>query len=199
MTSEITVTLAVEGTADESVMRRVLRDHDIAVAQVLGLRGKQYLDQKLHAFNAAARFSEWLVVRDLDHDADCAPDFVRDRLPRASPGMHLRIAVRALEAWLLADVQGVASYFSVGRHHIPTDVERLPDPKRALIDVAGRSRKRAVREDMVPDRQTTARVGPGFIARILEFADSDWSWERAAKQSESLRRCLARLRKTKAR
>ena len=193
MTSGAIVTLAVEGLTDEAVMRRLLRDHRIEVALVVGLRGKAYLDQKLDAFNRAAQFGDWLVLRDLDQDAACAPSFVRDRLPRASSGMHLRIVVRAIEAWLLADARGIADFFGVSRQHIPVDPSSLDDPKRALIDVARRSRSRAIREDMVPDPRTTARVGPGFVARIIEFAYSAWHWERAATQSESLRRCIARL------
>jgi hypothetical protein len=184
------VSIAVEGLSDEAVVRRIVRDHGMRVKNVFGLRGKHHLDQRLNAFNSAAKYGAWLVVRDLDHDAVCAAALARDRLPSPNSGMRFRIAVRALEAWLLADAEGIAAYFGVARHHVPHTPERISDPKAALIEVARRSRSRAIREDMLPSEGTTARVGPGFIARINEFASSDWSWERGAKRSESLGRCV---------
>jgi hypothetical protein len=190
MTRAAAVSIVIEGSSDEPVVRRILGDHNIAVHAVHGLHGKAYLDQKLRAFNQAARFGNWLVVRDLDHDAECAARFVRAHLPRPNRGMRFRLAVRALEAWLLADVEGVAAFFGVARVDVPHAPESLPDPKAALVAVARRSRSRAIREDMVPARDTLAPVGPGYVGRIIEFANSSWSWRRGEKQSESLRRCV---------
>jgi hypothetical protein len=110
--------------------------------------------------------------------------------------MRFRVAVRAIEAWLLADHIGVSSFFQVRPHDVPNDPESLRDPKIALVELARRSRSRHIREDMVPAPRTTARVGPGFVGRVMEFSDSTWSWKRAARRSESLRKCLARLAAT---
>jgi hypothetical protein len=187
------VTIAVEGTCDESVVSRLVRDHGFAVGAVHGLHGVDYLNERLKAFNKAARFGPWLVVRDLDKEADCAAIVVRARLPEPSKGMRFRIAHRAIEAWLLADVEGVVSYFKVTRESVPHDPEALDNPKEALVNLMRRSRSRGIREDMVPAPGTTARVGPGFVARITEFASSSWSWRRATERSDSLRRCVRRL------
>jgi hypothetical protein len=98
--------VAVEGVTDGSVVGRILRDHGVGMAQVSGLRGKGHLDLRLPAYNNAARFSDWLVVRDLDQDADCAATLVRAKLRAPSKGMRFRVAVRSIEAWLLADAEG---------------------------------------------------------------------------------------------
>lgn len=193
MTHERAFYVAVEGISDEAVVRRLLRDHDVGVVQVSGLRGKDHLDAKMAAYNSAARFSDWLVVRDLDHDADCAATLVQEKLPRASRGMRFRVAVRAMETWLLADREGITAFLQVRPHEVPASPESLPNPKAALVELARRSRSRGIREDMVPAPDTTARVGPGFVGRIMEFVDSTWSWKRACRRSESLRRCVARL------
>ena len=193
MTRVLGVSIAVEGDSDVPVVSRILRDHDLAVNFVYGRRGKHHLDAKLSAFNKAAKFGNWLVVRDLDHDAECAAALVKMRLPRPSAGMRYRIAVRALEAWLLADAEGVAKFLAVARHHVPTDPETLNDPKAAFVDVARKSRSRAIREDMVPAFGTSAKVGPAHVARIGEFAESSWSWKRGSQHSESLSRCVARI------
>lgn len=192
MSVPLSISLAVEGPSDEPVIRRLAAAHSCDVHQVLGLKGKGYLDAKLPAYNAAARHSAWLVVRDLDADAICPAELTKQLLPRPSSGMRFRIAVRAVGAWLLADAEGVARYFRVGRHAVPNDPDALADPKRSLIDLCRSSRLRAIREDMVPVTGTTARVGPGYVSRIGEFA-AEWNWKAAAKRSESLRRCVARL------
>jgi len=184
------VTIAVEGQTDAAVVRRILGDHGIAVAYEYGLRGKSDIDLKLRAYNAAARYSNWFVLRDMDGDAQCPADLVAALLPRPSRKMRFRIAVRAIESWLLADAAGFSSYFSVAPHHVPEDPEALADPKAALIRVAEKSRSRAVRNDVVPAAGTTALVGPAYTTRIVEYAASSWSWSRGVQRSGSLRRCI---------
>jgi hypothetical protein len=93
--SSICTSIAVEGWSDESVVARLAKDHGLDVTAVYGKRGKHHLDRSLSGFNAAAKFANWLVVRDLDHDAECAAAFVRKRLPHPSPRMTYRVAVRA--------------------------------------------------------------------------------------------------------
>jgi hypothetical protein len=193
MTKPLAVSILVEGTSDAPVVTRLLRDHEIEVHQSFGFKGKGYVDAKLEAYNEAAKFGAWLVVRDLDNDAPCAGELVKTLLPKPSKGMRLRIAVPTIEAWLLADAKGIARYFRVPPHSIPSNPEALTNAKRALVDVARRSRLRSIRDDMVPAANTTAAVGPGFVARVAEFADTDWSWKRAAARSDSLRRCVARI------
>ncbi|MEI6449145.1 MAG: hypothetical protein WCP98_04245, partial [Actinomycetes bacterium] len=50
----------------------------------------------------------WIVIVDLDSEADCAPQLVSDWLPESADLMHLRVAVHAVESWLLADAQRIS-------------------------------------------------------------------------------------------
>lgn len=189
-----TVTVAVEGPSDEAVLRRVLAFAGLDVDVVHGQQGKAYLDKQLRGFNNAARFHPWVVLRDLDRDADCAPELLPTLLPKPASWMRLRLAVRAVEAWLLADRDRVTEFFSVPMTAVPTSPDDLDDPKRALVALARRSTSRAVRNDMLPEN-TTSAIGPGYTARLIEFAMSAWRPTEARRHSPSLERAVGRLRR----
>jgi hypothetical protein len=130
------------------------------------------------------------VARDLDHDAPCPPELIRRLLPEPAELMCLRVPVRAIESWLIADRPGFARYFGVAQSIVPADPEALDRPKRTVVDLARRSSKRAIRGGVVPAPGTSAEVGPAYTAAIIEYAERVWNPERAAETSESLRRCL---------
>jgi hypothetical protein len=189
------VTIAVEGDADASMVRRLVQLTNLVVGSEYVLRGKGNLDKKLPAYNKAAEHACWLVLRDLDRDASCAPSLIPQLLPSPAAHMHLRVAVRAAEAWLLADPDGLSRFLKVGKQSIPMNPESLDDPKQALVNVARHSRDRAIREDMVPEQGTTTRVGAGYTSRIIEFASRHWDPGAAARNSESLLRCIQALQR----
>ena len=187
------VTVALEGDCDVPVIRKLLAatGHELAIVQ--GLRGKTFLTANLMGYNNAARFSPWLVVRDLDHDAECAGELIAKLLPVPSAKMMLRIAVRETEAWLLADKASVAVFLSVAKSRVPTDPDGLEDPKQSLVNLARQSKKTAIRQDMVPPVGWSGVVGPAYMSRIEEFARDHWNPSEAAKSSDSLKRCFSRL------
>jgi hypothetical protein len=133
------------------------------------------------------------VLRDLDHDADCAPELVEHLLPRRSPNLLLRVPVRSIEAWLLADHEAIAQFLSVPITAVPSQPEKLDRPKRSLVDLARRSRRVAVRRGMVPAERISAEVGPGYTAGLIELVGSHWSPRRAAERAPSLAGCLEGL------
>lgn len=188
------VTVAVEGASDEAVVRKILRHVGIECGPVHVTRGKGRLDERLPGYNRAALFSPWVVVRDMDRDAPCAGGLARRLLAHPAGTMRFRIAVRAVEAWLLADTERIGRFLAVATAALPRAPDTIPDPKSKLISLAMQSRKRAIREDMVPVAHGTARVGPAYVARIIEFADGSWRPDVAARRSPSLTRCLAALR-----
>jgi hypothetical protein len=115
-------------------------------------------------------------------------------------GMQLRVAVRAIEAWLLADAEHLAAFLRVPRARIPPDPDAEPDPKNTLIALARRGSNRAICSDIVPRQGSGGRVGPGYSGRIIEFvsgAAHPWRPEVAVQRSDSLRRCVAALRNLK--
>ena len=149
---ETPIHLLVEGPTDEIVLRSVLNAAGLPCGAVYGKNGKADLLRKLPQYNqAAAHYGRWLAVVDLDHDRNCAPDFVAETLPTPASGMCYRVAVRAIEAWLLADVERLAAYLGVSQALIPRMPPDQDDhPKRTLVNLARRSRKRAIREGMAP-------------------------------------------------
>jgi len=188
------VTIAIEGTTDAAVIRRLLDEAGLQTDREYVKKGKSALDQSLSAYNNAARFSCWLVVRDLDQDAKCAPDLRRTLLVHPAAHMRLHIPVHSVEAWLMADSQHISEFLSVPRSKIPTDPEALPHPKRALVDIARLSRKKAIREAMVPPPGTAA-VGPGYSAMLVDFSINHWRPSVASSRSGSLARLRTFLRR----
>jgi hypothetical protein len=186
-------TLAFEGATDEPILRRLCAHVGATVLTTYPASGKSKLDAKIPAYNNAARHAPWLVLRDFDHDATCQGALVRALAPQRSEYMCLRLAVRASEAWLLADRQSLSHFLSVRLRDIPTDPETLTNPRETLINVARKSKKRAIREDMVPRSGASRAVGPGYTSRIIEFSSSYWDPAAAAGSSQSLQKCIAAM------
>lgn len=165
----------------------------LELGAVHGQKGKNWLDLHLRGYNNGARFAPWLVLRDLDQDAQCAPDLLPSLLPSSSANMRFRLAVRSVEAWLLADSKRISEFLRVGEATVPSSPDALPDAKQALVDLARLSQSREMRNDLVPPPGTSARVGPAYTARLIEFAAGRWRPGAAARNSDSLSRCLASL------
>lgn len=106
--------------------------------------------------------------------------------------MCFRVAVRETEAWLMADCERLAQFLGVRRSWIPGDPEAVDDPKTTLVDLARRSRRRDIREDMVPRAGSGRSVGPAYNSRLIEFATDrlrGWRPDVAAAGADSLARC----------
>jgi hypothetical protein len=181
-----TVNVACEGTTDEALLRRVLDDHDVQVGAAYVLRGKANLDARLPGMKSAARASHWLVLRDLNSDAVCAPALVSRLAERAPATFRLQIAVRKLESWLLADSDGIGALLGVLPRLVPSSPDLLEDPRTELVALARRSKKGRVHRDFLP-QQPSARVGPAYTARLIEFVARDWDPDHALLRSPSLR------------
>lgn len=184
------ITVACEGDSDLAIVERLASEVGISIAVPHVRGGKARLMRNLQGFNNAARFAPWLVLRDLNSDADCAPNLVRQFLPQPAPMMMFRVPVRAAEAWLLADHDRIARFLRVPSTTVAGQPESLPDPKGEVVRLAARSRSRAIREDMAPFAGSSARVGPGYTNRIIEFARDHWHPRVASRRSPSLAGCL---------
>lgn len=193
------VTVAVEGVTDEIVVHAVLRSLGAEIGPVYGRRGKPHLLSRLSGYNQAARYSPWLVLLDLDHDADCPPPYVESLLLHWEPRMCFRVAVRAVESWLLGDVERLAAFLGISCALLSDNPETLADPKAELVNLARRSRRRAIREQVVPRPGSGRRVGVGYTNFVSDFVTADRGWrpDIAGQHCESLRRavaCMKRLR-----
>jgi hypothetical protein len=190
------ISVAVEGLVDEAVVRRLIVLAGASPGPVYGKQGKAFLRQRIDGYNDAAQHAPWIVHVDLDSDYGCAPPLRNSWLAQLSQHLCFRVAVRAVEAWLLADAERVADFASVALAKVPRTPETLSDPKGAMVALARASRRRDIREDMVPRIGSGRSVGPAYASRLIEFASSSWRPLVAAKQAESLKRaidCLKRL------
>lgn len=187
---------AVEGIVDQAVFERLLQSVKGQAGNLFVTNGKTNLLNRLRGFNEASRHTPWLVLVDLDDDADCAPPFRASHLANPAPQMTFRVAVRAIEAWLLADRERIARLLEVDERLVAKRPEELSDPKRAFVDLARRSGSRDVRRDFVPREGSGRKVGPLYASRVIEFVQdrrSGWRPKVAAHSADSLHRCLRRL------
>ncbi len=187
------VSAAVEGVVGEAVLRRLIGEAGAILGVVYGKQGKQHLRRQLGGYNQAARLNPWVLLVDLNHDGRCAPELRSSWIPDQAPQMCFRIAVREVESWLLADVQGLAQFLRVARARVPSNPEGIDYPKRIMVDLAGRSRSRAIREDMVPRPGANRSIGPAYSSRLIQFVQAAWRPVIAEANSDSLRRCRRRL------
>ena len=190
----LAIRAVAEGYPDQVAVSILCRETGLVVERFMPCRGKSDLDRKLEGFNQAARGWYWLVLRNLDHDASCGAALVSKLLPQQSRFMQFRVAVRALESWLLGDAEALSRYLRVGRGRIPPDPEALDDPKGHMLRLAAMSSNIGIRRDMVPRRNSGGREGPGYAGRLAEFVQRHWRPDVAAERCDSLARCLRRLR-----
>jgi len=175
----------------------VLTSVDIEVDNVYGKRGKDHLRENIRRYNQAARHGDWVILVDLNNDAECPPPFINSWLPTRNPNLQLRIAVRAIESWLLADRKEIARFLRVPMQKIPMQPENEPNPKQAFINIVRISKSKILREDIIPPPTSTASQGPGYTSRLTEFTMNYWKPGRAAHHSPSLKRSINSLSRWK--
>lgn len=196
------VALAGEGPTDLAIMRKLMAEAALDAGDVLWgegrTTGKPGLLQRLRGYAAGARDGRaFFVLFDLDQDAPCASGRVQALGVAADPHLCLRIAVRAAEAWLIADRAALAEHLAAPVRRLGGDPDTLPDPKRTIIDACAHSRRKQIRNGIQPRPRAGRAEGPDYVDILADFVARTWSPERAAGVSDSLarsRRALARLR-----
>lgn len=192
------ISCAVEGLVDEALINRLGENLNVFISPVYGKKGKNFLKEKIEAYNNAARFNPWIVLIDLDHDYECAPPLIQSWLPSPVSNLCFRVAVRAVEAWVLADRERLAKFLNVKVPKIPPHPETIPDPKLTIVNIARQSRKSSIREDMVPRPSSGRKVGPAYTSRLIEFIEdtqNGWRPDVAVQFSESLNRCIRSIKR----
>lgn len=182
------VNAAVEGIVDEAVLRRIFVDTNASLNRIYIAEGKSRLLHRLASYNHAANWQPWIVLIDLDQDASCAPIARQNWLPEQAPNLCFRIAVRAVESWLLADTVALAEYLHVPRSQVPQQPDILNDPKLTMVNLAQQSRRSAIVRDMIPRPGSGRSIGPAYSARMIEFAYSHWRPRVAKDNSDSLQK-----------
>ena len=189
----IPVNLATEDELSEITLLRILSRLDrFAVGTAYRRGGHGYLRRTIVGWNSAARGRPFIVLTDLDSN-ECPARLIGDWLPiPKDPNLQFRVAVRDVESWLLADRDNISEFLGISASRIPVAPDTLADPKRTIVELAGRSRK-SIRDRVVPRIGSTAKQGPDYNACLDSFVQSRWDFQAARANSPSLARTLDRL------
>lgn len=189
----VVITAAVEGILDEAVIRSMIQHVGAVPGRIHGKEGKNRIRARLSGYVAAARLAPWVVLVDLDDEHDCAPSLRSSWGPGRAPRLCFRVAVRMVEAWLLADRERVARFLRIPIQAVPPRPEDLPNPKETMLNLARRSRSRDVQQALLQTSAGCRKVGPEYVSYLGQFASGHWRPDVASARSPSLKRALACL------
>jgi len=156
-------------------------------------KGRTKLFPELPRLSGAAT-PDRLVLCVGDTDRNCARSILDQYLPETVPRTFVfRLAVTESESWVLADREMFARYFAIPLECIPRQTDPIQDPKRLLVTMMQRSKRRTFREEMVSMRDPN-KPGTGYNRHLEDFIQGHWRFANACESSESLRRAVARLK-----
>lgn len=183
----------VEGQLEEIVLPEVFRQigGGNALPIVRNAMGGANFWRDVRRYNEAARYQWVVALADLEGNP-CASGLIARHLPSGrEPMFHLRLAVRMVESWLLADRRSIARFLGISVSLVPVAPEGEEDPKRKLVQLAARSRRRVIREGLVPI-DTGASVGTQYLPLLRQYVEKEWDVAAARQVSSSLNRACHR-------
>lgn len=189
----IPICLVNEDFLSESVMVRLVNNFGdkYVISATYSDGGFGYIKANLDKFNSAAKVIPYFVLTDLDN-TPCATELIQDWIKfRKHSNLIFRIAVTEVESWLLADRKGFANYLGISIANMPRNPDLERDPKQSLISLVNKSKRRDIKSDVIPRHE--AQIGPNYNGRLSQFVIEHWDIERAAKNSESLKRAINAL------
>lgn len=187
---------AVEDPLAEAVLRKLVAvvRPDLTIWQVMRKNGSGYVRSRARELNRAAHQMAVFILVDQDRPVPCPADLVRSWLGAPSArNLLFRTAVFETESWIMADRAAFAEFLRVPATALPENPDVILQPKELVVSLARRSRRRDIRDDLVPAPGSTAKVGPAFNPRLTEYVTSSWDPVRAAEVSASLHRAVVRL------
>lgn len=190
----IPVALATEDALSEAIGLRLLSEltTPIQPTHILRKGGFGYLRSKMDSWRQMSDHLIMFVLTDLDR-ANCVVEFRQQwlGLQKAPANLLLRMAVKEIESWVLADHVALRSLIGP-KGVLPPSPDGLPDPKRFLLQLAKQAPK-GIREDLIRMDGQVAKQGLGYNNRLTMWVHSDWSPARASERSPSLARARKRL------
>jgi len=185
------ISILVEGTLDEAVAETIITAAGGTPGTVFPKRGINYIEKKISGFNELAQGMPILSLVDfMDTDADCPPELVQSWLPHRNKKMVLRVVVREIESWILADRTSISQFLRIRKSQIPHHPEEISDPKAVLIDLVRSSPNESLKNALVPDDPTVNSEGPAYTTRMEQFVRTQWNLTNARQNAPSLRRCV---------
>lgn len=188
------LSLVTEDVLSEAVGLQLLGEVGIPAqdVQLLGRRGFGYLRSKVANWKQLAMMRHVFLLTDLDQVV-CPVALRMDWLggEPIPPKLWMRIAVREVESWLLADHEGIRQLIG-SKGKLPPAPDELPDPKAHLLRLA-KLAPRQIRQELVKEQGAIASQGTGYNNLLCDWVRTAWCAERAAARSPSLARTRLRL------
>ena len=158
--------------------------------------GKSKILRRILQYNKSAKHLHFFIIIDLDRE-QCLAHFIKNCFKNQplKKGMIFRVAVREIESWILADINGFYNYFTIPKQKLSSNPDKLNKPKQHLVNIIDQyCKKRTYKENIIPYKNSNAIVGPGYNSEMIKFIHNSWNVERARKNSESLNRCIMALK-----
>ena len=189
------IALATEDELSEAIGLRLIAESPFRDSEPLLLRknGFGYLKSRMHSWRQLAQRQLVLVLTDLDQ-LSCPPVLLGEWRGGSKPlprNLLLRVAVREIESWVLADHQAMRALIG-HKGRLPSDPDVLCDPKQHLLGLV-RLAPREIRRDLLVERGAIASQGIGYNRRLVNWVQTTWCPDRAAERSASLMRARAAL------
>ena len=187
--------LGTEDELSEAMGKRLLKEagYDLEPSPMLRRNGFGYLRSKMDSWCEMAARKPVILLTDLDMAA--CPIALRDNwigARKAPENLVLRIVVREIESWVLADHDALRTLIG-NRGVLPPDPDALADPKQYFLRLIAKQAPRRIREDLVAEKGAIASQGIGYNAHLGEWVRTTWSPARAALRSQSLHRARLRI------
>lgn len=195
MARSLEVALVVEDVLSLVVMEKVMAhtQRGFSVVRSLNENGVDKIRLSLTKYRNASHVLAHVVLVDLDN-ATCAPALRQQwGVPTLPDTMLFRVAVREVEAWVLADRAGFASFAGIPQNKVSPSPETLADSKQALINLVRQSRNRRLVSELVPEQGTSMSKGPLYNERLGQFVREKWDVAAAMQAAPSLQRTVDRL------
>ncbi|MCX7727782.1 MAG: DUF4276 family protein, partial [Chitinispirillaceae bacterium] len=151
--------------------------------------GNSYLND-LKKINEASRMIPHIILTDLDN-SPCVPTFVNKWINfTLNDNLLFRVAVKEIDAWLIADREAFSEFIGIPLAKIPSDTQTILDPKEFIIQMAKKSKKKHIK-DIIP--VGSAKQGPGYNSILTKFITQVWCPYRASKHNESLNKSIKKI------
>ena len=202
-----------EDDATRAVIKRLIEDYNpnLNILQNIPARGSE-IKSKIKEFNKLAQIYPVILLVDLDGDP-CAPIGKRKLLDGIIQSQHfiVNIAYDEVEAWLMADTKGFASYFGISINNMPQFLMQKMQGLKSLSEIfcdvnvksswhlthelAHLSSKSDIKAQIsVPKGEKTCK-GKEYNTVIVPYIEKFWHPEVARQVSDSLNRMIVRIQK----
>lgn len=194
------INIITEDRLGEELARKII--HEVGGFNILlsdHLGGERNVIRNLEKYNKASKNnSPFFILIDLDHEVCPITKIQKTITFEKDPRFIYRIAVREAESWLMADRENFANLFNKTSSIIPYNADEIKHPKEFLLNIIEKHASRHLKNDMLPSKKSTAKIGPEYNSILCNFIFYTWNIRNAMDHSESLKKTVLALEKLKA-